>query len=386
LVGQSTLRAAVMGFAAGPMGEAQMATAQEEVGKAMDSGAIGISTGLIYPPGSVSQTEELIAIVRPVGERGGFYFSHIRGEDDRLLQAIAEAIRIGRESGAAVQISHFKAAGRSNWHLAAPALALLDQARTEGLDITMDMYPYLAGSARLASILPEWTQEGGKAATLARLADRSLRPAIVESIESGGFFSFARWDDILIGSTPRQRSLEGRYVSDLAAEAGRPPYDWVFDALVENELEIQMIIFQASEDNLRLQLQHPTMMFGTDAEGWSLEGRMSRGFPHPRSFGTFPRLLARYVREEGILSLEEAIWKMSGLPAQRLRWQDRGLVRKGFQADLVVLDPHLVADRATYEAPHQIPLGIPHVIVNGSLVVHDNAHTRARPGRVLARS
>jgi N-acyl-D-amino-acid deacylase len=383
LVGQATVRAAVMGFAAGPMSDPQTLRAQAEVSKAMESGAIGISTGLIYPPGSYAQIEELIAVTRPVGERGGFYFSHIRGEDEKLLAAVAEAIRIGRESGAAVQISHFKASGANHWHLAAAALELIDQARADGLDVSADMYPYRAGSTDLKSILPEWVQEGGRAATLARLRDPQARPAIVESIQSSGFFRFAGWDDFLISESPNQRSYEGRYVSDLACQAGKDAYDWVFDALVETDLDIVMIIFQVAEDNLRLQLRHPAMMIGTDAEGRATAGPMSTGKPHPRNYGTYPRVLARYVREEGILSLEEAIWKMSGLPAFKLQWSDRGLLKEGYRADVVVLDPDQVADRASYEAPHQYPVGIHHVIVNGTPVIENSTHTRARPGAIL---
>jgi N-acyl-D-amino-acid deacylase len=385
LVGQATVRAAVMGFTSAPLGASDMKRAQAEVLKAMDSGAIGISTGLIYPPGSFAQTDELIDLIRPIGQRDGFYFSHVRGEDHKLLAAIGEAIQIGRETGAAVQISHLKAAGRRNWGLAVAALDLLDQARAEGLDIAADMYPYRAGSAGLASILPEWAQEGGKTATIARLADPHLRPAIIESAEEGGFFSFASWDDILVGSSPRNRDYEGHFVAELAAAAAKPAYDWVFDALVETEMDIAMIIFQVSDDNLRLQLQHPAVMIGTDAEGGSVNSALSAGLPHPRNFGTYPRVLARFVREENLLTLEEAIWKMTGLPAQRLRWSDRGILKVGCKADIVVLDPDIVSDVATYHDPKQYPRGISQVIVNGELVVDGGTHTQARPGKVLGR-
>ena len=385
LVGQATVRAAVMGFAAGPMSDERMARAQAEVVKAMESGAIGISTGLIYPPGSFAQTEELIALTRPVGERGGFYFSHIRGEDDKLLIAIAEAIRIGRETGAAVQISHFKASGSDNWDLAAAGLKLIDQAQAEGLDVSADMYPYRAGSTSLSAILPEWAQEGGKAAILVRLTDREMRPAIADSARTSGFFRFADWDAIMICASPKQRAYEGHFVSELAADAGKPPYDWVFDALLETDLDVDMIVFQVSEDNLRRQLRYPAMMIGTDAAAHAVEGPMSTGLPHPRSYGTYPRVLARYVREESLLTLEDAIWRMTGLAAQKLGWTRRGQLKAGYRADVVVLDPDTVQDRATYQAPHQYPVGIPYVWVNGKLVVHNGDHTQERPGRILGR-
>jgi N-acyl-D-amino-acid deacylase len=193
------------------------------------------------------------------------------------------------------------------------------------------------------------------------------------------------WGQVLIAGAPRRRELEGRRIADLAAEAGKPPSVWILDALLETELDTSMILFQMSEDNVRLQLRHPAMMIGTDGFGRGTEGPLSEGLPHPRNYGTFPRLLRRYVREQGILSLEQAVWKMSGLPAQKLRWVDRGLVKKGYQADLVVLDPETVADRATYEMPHQYPVGIPHVIVNGTPVIYNGVHTQARPGRTLGR-
>lgn len=383
LVGQGMVRSAVMAFSARPAGEAEMAQMQAEVVRALDEGAIGVSTGLIYPPGSYASTEELIAFTRPSGERDGFYFSHIRDEADLLLEAVAEAIRIGRETGSAVQISHFKAAGSGNWEKSARALALIDQARAQGLDVTADMYPYLAASTSLVSLLPEWAQEGGKEAIMKRLADADTRQEMSAQMEITGFFHVAEWDKVLISGSPKNRDYEGRFIADLAAEAGKSPHDWIFDALMETENDIAMILFMMSEENREAELRHPAMMIGTDGSSLSTEGILSRGKPHPRSYGTFPRVLGRYVREKGVISLEEAIWKMSGFPAQKLRWTDRGLVRAGYRADLVVLNPDTVADRATYEAPHQYPQGILHVIVNGRPVIRDGVHTGARPGSVL---
>jgi N-acyl-D-amino-acid deacylase len=383
LVGQSGVRSAVMGFTADAPTPEQMAQMQAEVIRAMEEGAIGVSTGLIYPPGSYATTAELIEVTRPAGERGGFYFSHIRGEGDTLLEAIAEAIRIGRETGAAVQISHYKAAGRDNWDKSGQGLALIDQAQAEGLDVTVDMYPYLAGSTMLAAALPEWAQEGGNDATLERLADQDTRAKMTAAMQSSGFFRIIEWDQVLISNSPHNRAYEGRYVADLAAEVGKSPYDWVFDALIETQLDMGMVLFMMSEENRKLELRHPLMMIGTDGSGLATEGPMAKGVPHPRSFGTYPRVLGRYVREGQVISLEEAVWKMSGLPAQKLHWADRGLIKKGQRADVVVLDPERVADLATYDKPHQYPAGMPHVIVNGELVVRDGTHTQARPGSVL---
>jgi N-acyl-D-amino-acid deacylase len=368
-----------MGYTAKPPDEAQLARMQAEVVRAMDEGAIGVSTGLIYPPGSYASTEELVAVTRPAGERDGFYFSHIRGEGETLLEAVAEAIHIGMETGASVQISHFKASGRKYWHKSPAALELIDQARMEGLDVTTDMYPYIASSTGLIAMLPEWAQEGGKEAMLNRLADEEVRQKMAVEIQAG----FIEWDAVFISSSPKNRTYEGQNITELSSEAGLSPTDWVFDALLELELDAGMIAFGMSEENRMQELRCPTMMIGTDGSGYATEGPLSMGKPHPRSFGTFPRVLGYYVREKRVISFEEAIWRMCGLPAQKLHWSDRGLVKAGYKADLVVLDPDTVIDRATFERPHQYPAGIHHVMVNGMLVIHEGVHTLARPGAVL---
>ena len=379
LVGQATLRMAVMGFASHtPTGE-QMARMQTEAVQALAAGAFGVSTGLIYAPGSYASTEELIDLLRPVGARGGIYFSHIRDEGDRLLEALAEAIRIGRESGAPVQISHYKASDARNWPKAAEGLKLIEQARTEGLDVTADVYPYLAGNTTLSSKLPTWALEGGKEATLARLSDPAQRRKMAAAMEPSG------WDKILVSRCPLQRAYEAHYVADLAAATGKPPHDWVFDALLECALEVQIISFTMCEENLRLELRHPAVMIGTDGVALAIRGPLADGAPHPRNYGTFARVLGRYVREEHLLTLEEAIWKMSGLPAQKLGLAGRGLVGRGAHADLVLFDPDTVADQGTYDAPHQYPTGIFHVTVNGRLAIDNGRATGVRAGQVLRR-
>ena len=347
LVGQGTVRAGVMAFASGPADVEQIDRMRDEVIQAMDEGAIGLSTGLIYPPGSYASTEELIAVVQPVGERGGFYFSHIRNESSHLLEAIAEAIRIGRETGAAVQISHFKACGRENWDKSDQALALIDEARREGLDVTADMYPYLATSTGLKATLPGWAHEGGRDATLQRLADDSARRRMESEMQSTDYDP-DEWETVMISRSPKNRTYEGHYVSELAAGAGQSPYEWVFDALLEAKTDMSMIHFAMSEENRERQLRHPAMMIGTDGSAHAPEGPLGKGKPHPRNYGAFPRVLGHFVRERQVISLEEAVRKMTGLPADKLRWVDRGRVQEGYRADLVVLDPDTVADRATY--------------------------------------
>ena len=385
LVGQGTVRAGVMGFGPGPANPEQRARMTAAVAQAMDEGAFGLSTGLIYPPGSFTHTEEIAAIARPVGDRGGIYFSHIRGEAHTLLTAISEAIRIGRESGAAVQISHFKVAGRKNWDTVDRALTLIDVARAEGLDVTADLYPYLAGSTALSALLPQWAHEGGKEAVSERLADPRVREQMTVSMQSEGFAKDMEWDRVLISFAPGKAEYQGRYVAELAQEKGKTPHEWIFDAILETGLRATMVTFMMSEENRLRELRHPAIMIGTDGMGYAVSGSMSQGLPHPRNYGTFPRILGHYVRKEKVLSLEEAVWKMTGFPARKLGLRDRGLVRKGHWADLTLFDPKRVADNATYVSPHQYPEGIPHVLVRGVFVVRDGVHTGARPGAVLAR-
>jgi len=385
LVGQGMIRSAVMGFAAGPANPAQICAMQGLVMRALEEGAFGISTGLIYPPGSYASTAELIEVTRPVGERGGFYFSHIRGEGETLLEAVSEAVRIGRESGAAIEVGHFKATGRANWSKLSEAIAILERARGEGLDVTADTYPYAAGSTTFLSLLPEWAQEGGRDATLQRLSDPATRRKMSDSMRTEGGHGDVDWQDIMIGSCPAKPQYQGHTVAQISAKLGRSAHDVVFDVLLESELEASMFTFQISPENIKVKLRHPAIMIGTDSFGFAAAGPMHQGIPHPRNYGVYPRLLGRYVREERVLSLEEAVWKASGFPARKLRLSDRGLLKKGYRADLVIFDPGAIIDRATFQDPHQYPAGIAYVIVNGQVVVHGNVHTGTRPGQVLSR-
>jgi len=383
LVGQGIIRAAVMGFGKGRANPDQMVKMKDEVVKALQQGAIGLSTGLIYPPGSFTSTEDLIELTKIVAGANGYYFSHIRGEGDTLLEAIEEAIRIGRETGASVQISHFKAARKSNWEKSQKALELISRAQAEGLDVTTDLYPYRAGSTSLVTMLPEWAHVGGPAETLIRLADPDMRTKMIADMQSGGFARGIEWTDILITSSPNNTESEGRYISDLAKEAGKSPYDWVFETLLETELDISMAMFGMSEENRLREIQFSGMMLGTDGVGLATTGPMAKGVPHPRNYGAFPRVLGRFVRELKVIKIEEAIYKMTGLPAKKLRLNNRGLIKPGLAADLVIFDPAEVSDKATYKNPHQYAKGIYHVIVNGQFVVRDAIHTGARPGWVL---
>jgi N-acyl-D-amino-acid deacylase len=360
-----------------------MAKMKNLVAEAMTEGAIGLSTGLIYPPGSFTETEELIALTQTVGERNGYYFSHIRGENDTLLEAIEEAIRIGRATGASVQISHFKATPKDNWEKSAQGLQLIEKARTEGLDVTSDLYPYRAGSTTLVTMLPQWAHVGGPAEILKRLADPVARNKMIADMQTGGFARGFEWNMVLITSSPQRTEYEGCYVSDLASTAGKKPHDWVFDALLETQLDMSMAIFGMSEENRRREIQFPSMMICTDGFGLAASGPLAKGMPHPRNYGAFPRVLGRYVRDLQVLTLEEAVYKMTGLPAKKLRLKNRGVIRPDFAADLVVFEPAAVSDRATYDNPHQYPKGISHVLVNGQFVIRDASHTGTKPGIVI---
>jgi len=387
LVGQGMIRAAVMGYRTDPPTAEQSVQMQRLVYEAMDCGTFGVSTGLIYPTGSFTSTQELIQVTKPAGERSGLYFSHIRGESETLIEAIQEAIEIGRQAGAAVQISHLKAAGRGNWSKASLALEMIDEARSDGLDVTADMYPYLAGASYLAALLPGWALKGGMPGLMGRLESPGERQNIVKAMQAGQGQVVAdiEWDNVMICGS-KDRSHVGHTISELATREDQDPYVWTLDALLKTLGGMQMVIFVMSEDNIRMQLQHPAVMFGTDAMGLATKGPMAGGLTHPRSFGTYPRIFGRYVRNEGILSLKEASWKASGFPAQKLRLADRGVIRKGFKADLVVFDPVTIADQATYVEPLRFPSGIDYVLVNGDIAVQFNEQTAARLGQVIRRS
>ncbi len=387
LVGQGMVRAAVMGYRAGSPSAEQLAAMQELVRQAMQAGAFGVSTGLIYPPGSYTTTQELVQVVSPAAEYGGIYFSHIRNEAGRLLESLTEAIHIGRQASLPVQISHYKAAGKANWHLSVAGLALIDEARAGGLDVTTDMYPYTAGSTHLTALLPAWALEGDLTSVFRRLLLPWERKKIISDMRAGQgeVIETIEWDKVLIGRSSRPEYTL-RYIADMAASEGLDPYAWTLNALVKTLGNIGMVIMLMSEDNLPRQMQHPAMMFGTDGFGMATEGPMSTGMLHPRCFGTYPRIFGKYVRQDRVLSLEEASWKASGFPAQKLGLTDRGTLRPGNWADLVLFDPETILDRATYENPLQYPHGIDLVLVNGVFALQNGQQNQQRTGVVIRRS
>jgi N-acyl-D-amino-acid deacylase len=388
LVGQGALRIAAMGYARRPPTEGELTRMKRLLSESLEGGAWGMSTGLIYPPGSYADTAEIVELAKVAGRHGGFYASHIRGEGGTLLPAVAEAIRIGREGRLPVQVSHLKAAGRANWGKVKDALALVDEARAEGLQVAADVYPYTASSTTLRMLLPGWALEGGAGAMRARLSEAAARARIRSEIEAGrpgeeDFVANAGWDGILVAYAPGSPGAEGKRLSEWARERGVAPAEAAMDLVVASEGRGYMIVFQLDEADLRAALRHPQVMIGSDGSALAVHGPLAQGKPHPRSYGAFPRVLARYWREERLLSLEHAVHKMTGLPARTLGLRDRGVIRAGAKADLVAFDHHRVADQATYDDPHRYPVGIEHVLVNGRLVIKGGEHTGSLPGRVL---
>ena len=387
-VGHGALRIAALGFEARPAGADDLSSMERLLGEAMDAGAFGFSTGLVYAPSAYSDTAELIALARSMSRRGGYYFSHIRGESSMLLDSINEAIRIGEEGGVGVQVSHVKASGRENWPKIDAALRLLEDARARGVDVAGDVYPYNAGSTKLDNMMPAWAHDGGTARLLERLADRATRKRITDECladgERWGTVSQGRigFDQIFIAAC-RRRELEGLNLAQLASQTGKAPAEALLDLLLDEKCTVGMVSFSQSLDNVAKVMAHPSLMIGSDSIPL-FEGEGDRpGKPHPRTYGTFPRVLGEYARERRLFSLETAVHKMTGMPAARLGLGDRGVVRAGAVADLVVFDPTTVKDESTYPDPHRYPSGIPYVVVNGHVAVDGGRLTGPGAGRVL---
>jgi N-acyl-D-amino-acid deacylase len=386
-VGHGAVRIAAMGYDNRVPTESELAFMKKLVAESFEAGVFGFSSGLIYVPGSYSQTPELVALAE-VGQRyGGFYSSHIRGEGQTLLEAVDEALTVGKEAGVGVQLSHHKAAGKNNWGKVKTSLQMIDQARAAGQDVQADQYPYTAGSTTLTALLPQWALEGGVAAMKERLRNPETYARIKASIanqEADSGASQFSIDTIMIGKVadgPFQ-AYEGKMVTEIAEIRGEDPVDTALLMLRDTPGGIAMIVFIMSEDDIKEVMQHPVVSIGTDGTGIN---PTAGGKPHPRTYGTFPRVLGKYVRDEKILTLEEAIRKMTSLPARRLGRFDMGLIRPGCQADLVVFDPENVNEGTSYADPHQYARGISHVIVNGQVVIENGQDTGVNAGRVLRR-
>ncbi|MGQ4513070.1 amidohydrolase family protein [Streptomyces sp. DW26H14] len=382
LVGHGTLREAVVGPADRAATAAELDSMCRVLDEALGSGAAGLSTGLIYTPGSYADTAEVTALAAVAARHGKPYVTHLRDEMSRVEAALEEAVRIARDSGAPLHVSHHKTAGRHGWGATERTLPRLLALRAEGMDVTCDVYPYTAGSTGLAAMLPPWAHDGGTARLLERLRDTGERARMRAAIADGvagweNTVGNGGWDRISVAGAVRHPELHGRSIADIAAERGADTLDVVADLLLAEEGDVTIISHSMREDDVQRVLAAPFAMIGSD-------GVPKPGLPHPRWAGTFVRVLGRYVRELGLLGLPEAIHKMTGATAARFGLTGRGVLRDGGHADLVVLDPAAVADRATFADPLLVPSGIRLVVVAGSVVVEDGAVTAARPGRVLA--
>jgi N-acyl-D-amino-acid deacylase len=382
------VRGSVLGYGDVQPTPEQQAEMERLVAKAIEEGARGLSTGLIFPPGLYARTEEVIGLARVVSRYGGVYATHIRGESDGLFEAVAEAFEIGEQAEVQVEISHLKLEGYRNWGGVDRLLAMLDDAFSRGVRVGCDQYPYDASCSWLASMLPFWAQAGGHKAIAERLSDPEVRARLTKDWEEnraeweerGGIRD---WTDILVSDCDARPEVVGKNIAEIAEAEGRDPLEVAFDLIVDSEGQVVCVWFIQLEDNVRLLMPHPLVAVGSDGSAMSPRGVLGQRKPHPRSYGTFPRTLGRYVREEKVLSLEEAVKKMTSISAERFGLTGRGVIREGAWADLVLFDADTVIDKATFTEPHQYPEGIPYVIVNGTVVIDQGQHTGALPGQVL---
>jgi N-acyl-D-amino-acid deacylase len=391
-LGAATVREHVIGLEDRPPTPAEMERMRDLVRREMEQGALGIGSSLIYAPGSYASTEELVELSRVAARHGGTYISHVRSEGERLLEAVDEVIRISREAGLPAEIYHLKAAGEANWPKMDDVIARVEKARAQGLQIRADMYTYTAGATGFDACIPRWALSGGIEALYPRLREPATRARIVKEMSSPGM-GFENLC-LLAGSPERilltgfkteaLKPLTGRTLAQVAKERGTDPWQAILDLVAADKTRIEVVFFLMSEDNVRKQIRLPWVAFGSDAASMAPVEPFTRSSAHPRSYGNFARLLGRYVREEKLIPLEEAVRRLSSMPAANLGLADRGLIRPGMYADVVVFDPAAIADRATYEKPHQYAVGMRHVFVNGVQVLEDGEHTGALPGRALA--
>ncbi|MEW6321155.1 MAG: D-aminoacylase [Acidobacteriota bacterium] len=388
LVPATQVRRNIIGLANRAPTADELARMEAMVDQAMRDGAFGLSSALIYPPGSFADTGELVALARVAARHRGVYVTHIRGESFNLFNALDEAIQIGREADIPVIIFHLKVAARANWGRMSEVIARLVAANASGVTVRATMYPYAAGGTGLAAALPLWVQEGGREAMLARLRDADVRARVRREVET----TIDGWENLILASTfegiqvasiPAEldQSVVGRRISEIAADRRMDPWDVFFALLLETGGRVGALYHMMSEADVATGLRWGDVSIGTDSPALRTEGLLARGAPHPRAYGTFPRILGKYVRDEGLLSLPEAVRRMTSLAQNQFGIESRGILREGWYADVVVFDPATVRDTATFERPHQYPVGIQHVIVNGVPVLTPSGLTGHRPGR-----
>ena len=392
-VGSSQIWTYVHGEHAGPPTEEEVAEMQTLVRQAMQQGALGVASSLSGPPGSWIDTDTLVAMCKIAGEYGGIYSTHMRTEGKGVFESVAEAIEIGKRAGVPVDIIHLKLADHELWGKMPELVAEIQNARANGQDVTANVYPYRAGQNNLASIVPPWAHEGGTQAMLQRLKDPLLHARLVSEIEHGipgsnwynHYTATGSWEGMLLVSfsNPAYKKYEGRRMNEVIANIGGPPIDVLFKVLEDNNGSVPTVYFHHDEKDMQYALRQPFISIGSDGTAVAIDGPTAKGHPHPRYFGTFPRVLGRYVREEKLLTLEDAIRKMTSANAEKIHIFDRGLLRQGMWADVTVFDPARIADRATYDQPQQYAVGVQYVLVNGQVVIDGGRHTGKHPGAIL---
>jgi N-acyl-D-amino-acid deacylase len=390
-IGATTIREHVIGLEDKKPTAEQLDRMRALVRDEMEAGALGIGSSLIYAPAFYASTEELVELCKVAAKYRGKYISHMRSEGNKLLEAVDELIRISREANIPAEIYHLKAAGQANWSKMDQAIARVEAARKEGLKITADMYNYTAGATGLDASMPPWVLDGGYEALYKRLKDPAMRKKIAAAISTPS----SEWENLYLaaGSADRVllvefkndvlKPLTGRTLADVAKMRGKDPVETIMDLVLEDQSRVGTVYFMMSEENLVKQMKLPWVSFGSDAGSMSPEPPFTKANPHPRAYGNFARLLGKYVRDEKVIPLEEAIRRLTGLPATNLELDRRGFLREGMFADIAVFDPATIADKATFEKPHQFAVGMKHVFVNGGHVLKDGEHTGAKPGRAL---
>ena len=390
-VGATTVRIHELGYVNRAPTPAELERMRGLVRQAMQEGALGVGSALIYAPGTFAKTDELVALANAAAPYHGMYITHMRSEADRLLEAIDETIRISREAGVPAEIYHLKAAGRANWGKVDSAVARIERARAQGLRITANMYTYTAGAAGLNAAMPTWVQEGGQEAWQNRLKDPAIRQRVAREMDAPG----VGWENMYLASggadglllvdfkTDSLKRYTGKTLAEVARLRGQSPEEAAMDLVVHDGSEVGTVFFMISEDNVRRQLALPWISFGSDAGAPSAEGVFLKSADHPRAYGNFARLLGRYVREQHVMTLAEAVRRLTSLPATNLGIRRRGMLRPGYYADVVIFDPATITDHATFENPHQYATGVRDVFVNGVQVLRGGEHTGAKPGRFV---
>jgi N-acyl-D-amino-acid deacylase len=390
-VGATTIRENVIGLEDKAPTPAQLEQMRELVRKEMEAGALGIGTSLIYPPAFYAKTDELIELCKVAAKYKGKYISHMRSEGNRLLEALDELIRISREAGLPAEVYHIKAAGQQNWPKIDDLLARIESAQKEGLKVTANMYTYTAAGTGLDACLPPWTEDGGYPALYKRLRDPATREKIAAQVKT----ATNEWENLYLAAgsperillvgfkTDKLKPLTGKSLAEVAKMRGKDPVETIMDLIAEDESRIDSVYFLMSEENVKKEIAKPWISFGSDEASQAPEGVFLKSNPHPRAYGNFARVLGKYVREEKALTLAEAVRRLSALPATNLGLERRGFIKEGMFADIVVFDPATIADRATFDKPHQYAVGMKHVFVNGVQVLKDGEHTGAKPGRAL---